>query len=157
MSRVTSPIAIVLAVLAAAAGAAGCGSGDGSGTSPEAGAATGTSGKSDAVQVIELGHRYIEGITTGDWQEVCQTRTDAEQERAKQASGDCAATFEKAFSSNPGVGDVLKGAQPQSVELNGDRATFSIGSSKRALPGRLHAIKENGEWRLFDPQGSAAP
>jgi hypothetical protein len=154
MSRVRIKIA-VFALAGAALGAFGCGSSDDSDGS--AAAAAGTVGRSDAVRVIELGHRYIDGITTGDWQEVCETRTDAEQERAKQASGDCATSFEKAFASNPGVGDLLKGAQPQSVELNGDRATFSLGSSKQVVPGRLHAIKEDGEWRLFDPKGSAAP
>jgi hypothetical protein len=154
MSRLITRTVLFLALAAALAVLAGCGSSDDSSSTE---AATGTAGQSDAVQIIELGHRYIEGISSGDWQAVCDTRTDAEQERAKQASGDCATTFERAFTSNPGTADLLKGAQPQSVELQGDRATFSVGSSKQVLPGRLHAIKENGEWRLFDPQGSAAP
>ena len=151
MSRLNRLVGAFLCAGACALAAAGCGSGGGSSSADSS-----TAGKSDAVQVLELGSRYIDGIVKSDWDEVCGTRTDAEQARLKEASGSCTTSLETAFKASDEA-SLLKGAQPQSVELEGDRATFSIRTPKGALPGRLHAIKENGEWKLFDPEGSAAP
>jgi hypothetical protein len=107
---------------------------------------------SDLAAITDVGQRNIDAYNAHFWESECETFVDSEQAALKAETGSCGKTLEKHLGSPPQ--HLTIDARPQNIHVNGDHATFDVGQTpKDVLPAPTHVVKQDGEWRVYDPTG----
>lgn len=137
---------------------AGCGGEDSSSSAPDG---TGTTAPSaaeppperdaDEQEIADVAQRYLDALSSQDYEGACATRTEKEQRELARLAGSCPKAFAVIAREKPGLTELFEQARIGDVRVSGRTATAEIvqpGQSEAAET--LAAVREGGRWLLTD-------
>jgi hypothetical protein len=119
-------------------------------------AGCGSSRAPDQEEAATIAKRYLEAVSAKDWEAVCRTRTQSEQQKFARMGGSCERMFQKVFEGKPV--DLFDDAKIGDVRIAGDKAGIDVeppGQDDPVLT--LAAVREHGHWLLQDVPDEETP